>query len=109
VDAAIRRGQAAGGADAADGERLDILPALERLGRELEALIAGAPAGGGEEAAAEPAVAASTGPAARPEERRAELDRLLRVELETQGIVVTGREVARVVAAATGKGIEWTG
>src|SRR6266536_4615198 len=34
------------------------------------------------------------------EERRAELDRLLRQELERQGIVVTGGDVARVVGAA---------
>ena len=43
------------------------------------------------------------------EERRAELDRLLRAELERQGIVVSGRDVARVVGAAVGKGIEWAG
>ncbi len=43
------------------------------------------------------------------EERRAELDRLLRQELERQGIVVTGGDVARVVGAAVGKGIEWAG
>jgi ATP-dependent Clp protease ATP-binding subunit ClpA len=43
------------------------------------------------------------------EERRAELDRLLREELERQGIVVSGKDVARVVASAVGKGIEWTG
>jgi ATP-dependent Clp protease ATP-binding subunit ClpA len=43
------------------------------------------------------------------EERRTELDRLLRAELERQGIVVTGRDVARVVGAAVGKGIEWAG
>jgi len=40
-------------------------------------------------------------------ERRAELDRLLRQELERQGIVVTGRDIARVVGSAVGKGIEW--
>ena len=43
------------------------------------------------------------------EEQRAELDRLLREELERQGIVVSGKDVARVVASAVGKGIEWTG
>src|SRR6267142_1909203 len=43
------------------------------------------------------------------EERRAELDRLLREELERQGIVVTGKDVARVVESAVGKGIEWAG
>src|SRR5437773_4550082 len=49
-------------------------------------------------------------PADRPlDERRAELDLLLRHELERQGIVVTGRDVARVVGVAVGKGIEWAG
>ena len=43
------------------------------------------------------------------EEQRDELDRKLREELERQGIVVTGKEVARVVGVAVGKGIEWTG
>jgi ATP-dependent Clp protease ATP-binding subunit ClpA len=107
VDAAVRRGQA-GSRDADDGESLDIPSALERLGRELEALIAGAPAGVAD-TTAEPAVRSPAEAAARPEDRRAELDRLLRIELETQGIVVNGRDVARVVAAATGKGIEWAG
>ena len=36
-----------------------------------------------------------------------DLDRLLRQELESQGIVVGGPDVARVVGAAVGKGIEW--
>ena len=40
-------------------------------------------------------------------ERRAELDGLLRAELEHQGIVVRGQDVARVVGTAIGKGIEW--
>jgi hypothetical protein len=40
-------------------------------------------------------------------DRRAELDGLLRAELEHQGIVVRGQDVARVVATAVGKGIEW--
>ena len=109
VDAGIRRAQAGGRSDGGEGERLDILPALERLGRELEALIAGAPAGESGDVTTEPAVRPAADSAMRPEDRRAELDRLLRVELETQGIVVGGRDVARVVAAATGKGIEWTG
>jgi ATP-dependent Clp protease ATP-binding subunit ClpC len=108
VDAVIRRAHAGGRADDGEGERLDILPALERLGRELEALIAGAPTGETGDVTTEPAVRSSAEPV-RPEDRRAELDRLLRVELETQGIVVGGRDVARVVAAATGKGIEWAG
>ena len=54
---------------------------------------------------------AAEAPARPPtlDERRADLDRLLREELERQGIVVTGRDVARVVGAAVGKGIEWAG
>jgi len=109
VDALIRRGHAAGRTEGGEGEPLEILPALERLGRELEALIAGAPAGGTGDVTTEPAVRSSAEAAVRPEDRRAELDRLLRVELETQGIVVGGPEVARVVSSATGKSIEWTG
>ena len=61
------------------------------------------------------ATAAVTRPAARPPdrpsvtlaERRAELDQLLRAELEHQGIIVRGQDVARVVGTAVGKGIEW--
>ncbi len=43
------------------------------------------------------------------EERRAELDALLRAELESQGIVVSGHDVARVVGSAAGQRIEWAG
>jgi len=43
------------------------------------------------------------------EERRAELDALLRAELESQGIVVSGHDVARVVGSAVGQRIEWAG
>jgi hypothetical protein len=43
------------------------------------------------------------------EQQRDELDRKLRAELERQGLVVTGKEVARVVGMSAGKGIEWAG
>jgi len=43
------------------------------------------------------------------EERRSELDALLRAELESQGIVVTGHDVARVVGVAAGQRIAWAG
>jgi cytidylate kinase len=43
------------------------------------------------------------------EEQRDELDLKLRQELERQGIVVNGKDVARVVGHAVGKGIEWAG
>lgn len=42
-------------------------------------------------------------------DQRSELDRLLHEELERQGIVVSGKDVARVVESAVGKGIEWAG
>jgi len=107
VDAAIRRGLATRPADG-DQEPLDILPALERLGRELEALISGGGADAATDVATQPAAdtASSTSPL---EAERAELDRLLRVELEAQGVVVSGQDVARVVASGTGKEIEWAG
>ncbi|MGH7521752.1 MAG: hypothetical protein ACREMI_10770, partial [Gemmatimonadales bacterium] len=61
-----------------------------------------------EEAPPPPPAAASP---RRPslEDERAELDWKLRAELERQGIVVTGKEIARVVGVAVGKGIEWAG
>jgi len=107
VDAAIRRGLATRPADG-DAEPLDILPALERLGRELEALISGGSADAATDVATQPA-AGTTSSASPLEDERAELDRLLRVELEAQGVVVSGQDVARVVASGSGKEIEWAG
>ncbi len=107
VDALIRRGLTHD-EDRPLEEPLDFLPALERLGRELEALLSGS-AGPESGVATEPAVQREERPSARLADRRAEVDRLLRVELEAQGIVVTGQEIARVVAAATGQRIEWAG
>ena len=54
-----------------------------------------------------PPVAAHSRPLPTLAERRAELDDLLRRELEHQGIIVGGQDVARVVGAAVGKSIEW--
>jgi ATP-dependent Clp protease ATP-binding subunit ClpA len=108
VDALVRRGLTHE-EDREVEEPLDFLPALERLGREIEALLAGSPAAGRGGAAPDQAARPTASPPARLGDRRAEIDRLLRVELEAQGIVVTGQEVARVVAAATGKRIEWAG
>jgi len=74
---------------------------LERIGAELDRMLSGT---------GRPAPAADSGVAATTlGDRRAELDRLLRAELESQGLVVTGREVARVVGMAAGKEIEWAG
>jgi ATP-dependent Clp protease ATP-binding subunit ClpC len=109
VDARLRREPAKGAATDADEDVLPDLAAMfERIGRELEAMLGGerretAPPGGEAVSTAPPRRAPSL------QEQRNELDRLLRAELERQGIVVDGADVARVVAAAAGKGIEWAG
>jgi ATP-dependent Clp protease ATP-binding subunit ClpA len=102
VDAMIRRGGTREAAEQGSAEDLvaEIFPVLERIGEEIEKMLGGQ---------AKPATAR---PADRPTatlaDRRIELDALLRAELESQGIVVNGQDVARVVAMAVGKGIEWT-
>src|SRR5204863_1833165 len=93
----------------------EIFPMLERIGAEIEERLGGsgrqaAATGGkgaGDATETVPPVAAPSRPLPTLAERRAELDQLLRQELENQGIVVGGQEVARVVGAAVGKGIEW--
>src|SRR2546422_437880 len=64
---------------------------------------------GGRSVEEQPSPTSTTLPKPPPtlSERREDLDRLLRQELESQGIVVGGQEVARVVGVAVGKGIEW--
>ena len=109
VEALTRRGLTE---ERASNEPLpDLATVLQRFGEDLHDLLGGRPVG---RSAEEPADA-SDRPAAAPsgrsslEEQRAELDRLLRAELERQGIVVGGKDVARVVGVAVGKGIEWAG
>jgi ATP-dependent Clp protease ATP-binding subunit ClpC len=108
VEAMIRRGMTE---DASAEEPLpDLATVLQRFGEEIEQLL-----GGGEarRRAANETATNESPPATAPrrplEEQRADLDRRLRVELERQGIVVTGKDVARVVGVAVGKGIEWAG
>jgi len=106
VEAMIRRGLTE--ERAPDEPMPDLATVLQRFGEELQELLGG-------EGRRKTADASSPSPASadvrRPplEEQRAELDRLLRAELERQGIVVTGKDVARVVGVAVGKGIEWAG
>src|SRR3989442_781514 len=90
----------------------DLATVLQRFGEEIEQLLGGRPAGRtAETAPEEKADRSSDRQTVRPslEEQRIDLDRRLRAELERQGIVVTGKEVARVVSVAIGKGIEWAG
>ncbi len=105
VDALLRRG-AKGNAPA---EALpDLATMFERIGHEIEELLG---AGGREKSTDATAASAPSPPppASSPQDRRDELDRLLRAELEAQGVTVTGQAIARAVGAAVGKGIEWAG
>ncbi len=105
VDALLRRGAKG---DARDEPLPDLATVFARIGHELESLLGGSSRESvAADAAASPRPAPP--PPATPQDQRNELDRLLRAELERQGIVVGGRDVARVVSAAVGKGIEWAG
>jgi ATP-dependent Clp protease ATP-binding subunit ClpA len=87
----------------------DLAAVLAQLGDELNELLGGE---GRRKPADEDEPPPASADVRRPqplEEQRAELDRLLRAQLERQGIVVTGKDVARVVGVAVGKGIEWAG
>ena len=117
VDAMIRRGltHEKPQQEPADDLVAEIFPMLERIGAEIEKMLGGkgrqeAAEGGkasGKTTETVPPVAAHSRPLPSLADRRAELDQLLRRELENQGIVVRGQDIARVVAAAVGKGIEW--
>jgi len=115
VEALIRRGLTEEEGEPAPEEPMpDLATVLQRFGEEIEELLGGgrrAKAGEGGDAAPPPSPAP---PPDRPpppslEQQRDELDRKLRAELERQGLVVTGKEVARVVGMSAGKGIEWAG
>jgi ATP-dependent Clp protease ATP-binding subunit ClpC len=111
VDAMIRRGlthEQQPLAEPAADLAAEIFPMLERIGAEIERMLGGEPARR-PGTAPSPAAPAAPRPTGTLAERCAELDRLLRQELERQGIVVRGPDVARVVGAAVGKGIEWQG
>jgi ATP-dependent Clp protease ATP-binding subunit ClpA len=109
VDAMIRKGAVRETPEQAAAEDLvaEIFPVLERIGEEIEKLLGGE----GRAKAVDGGSPSTALDRPRPPlaDQRSELDRLLRAELEHQGIVVSGQDVARVVAMAVGKGIEWTG
>jgi len=118
VDAMIRRGLTHEAAAPAPPDDLlvEVFPILERIGEEIEKMLGGPGRSkaveGGEDKAADGAAPPSTAlhrPRPSLSDRRSELDRLLRQELERQGIVVAGKDIARVVSTAVGKGLEWAG
>src|SRR5882762_1538074 len=112
VEALIRRGLTEEEGSAPEEPMPDLATVLQRFGEEIEELLGGrrrskADEGGRREEPPSPAPDSSRPPSL--EQQRAELDQKLRAELERQGLVVSGKEVARVVASAVGKGIEWVG
>ncbi len=118
VDAMIRRGlthEQQPRQEPAEDLMAEIFPMLERIGTEIEKMLGGGGQGrsgevrGGRSVEEQPPPTSTTLPKPPPtlSERREDLDRLLRQQLESQGLVVGGQDVARVVGAAVGKGIEW--
>ncbi len=116
VDALTRRGLAHEQPrdEPADDLVAEIVPMLERIGVEIEKMLGGERRSRSVEErggrSAEPPPPTSTTlhrPPPTLADRRAELDELLRRELEHQGIVVRGQDVARVVGVAVGKVLEW--
>ncbi|HEU5260168.1 MAG TPA: hypothetical protein VFU41_01965, partial [Gemmatimonadales bacterium] len=115
VDAMIRRGltHEPSRTESQDDLMAEIFPMLERIGAEIEKMLGGKgreeAVGGGKGTETVPPLTAPARPLPTLAERREELDQLLRRELEHQGIVVGGQDIARVVGAAVGKSIEWQG
>jgi ATP-dependent Clp protease ATP-binding subunit ClpC len=100
VDAMIRRGltREPGAAELAP----DFAAVIDQVVADFRELLGGAPA-------PTPSDVPAPRPAQTLQERREELDRLLRAELESQGLVVTGHDIARIVGAAVGQRIAWAG
>ena len=111
VEVAMRRGTAE--QEAPPEEPMpDLATVLQRFGEEIEELLGGrrrTKTGESEAEPAPPSPAPDRPPPPSLEQQRDELDRRLRAELERQGLVVSGKDIARVVGLAVGKGIEWTG
>jgi ATP-dependent Clp protease ATP-binding subunit ClpC len=106
VDALVRKG---GGETAVAEPTPDLAAVLDQVVADFREMLGG-PAGS-RAGAPETPDAAARQPASppSPQDRRDELDRLLRAELEAQGIIVTGTNVARVVGLGAGKDIQWAG
>ena len=104
--------------DAFEAFAREFVPALERIGAEIERLFGGPRTGArrhGRTAAQADERTADRRTGGRPPprpaeslaERRDRLDRELRRGLEQLGIVVRGADIARAVGVAVGKRIEW--
>jgi ATP-dependent Clp protease ATP-binding subunit ClpA len=110
-----RQAQAAGGERPQAAPQLDRIArdgfaVLERLGAELEAAFAKPPAPVGASAGPAPSpvpTASATSDASPTRALRAELDIDLERQLQEDGIVVRGHDVARVVGLMTGRRVEW--
>src|SRR5436190_1798990 len=84
----------------------DLAAVFDQVVADFREMLGGGSRGKAGEGGAPPPTSSDLPP--RPptlEERRSELDALLRAELESQGIVVTGHDVARVVGVAAGQRI----
>ena len=102
--------ETAGGPDPLERFARDGFAALERIGAEIEAMIAGAPTEAptrpvGRETAAPPPPARPA--PAGPSRTLAELDTELAARLSERGIVVRGHDVARVVGLSVGRSVAW--
>src|SRR5256885_8357623 len=109
VEAAMRRGSTEEETAAPEEPMPDLATVLQRFGEEIEQMLGG---GEGRRRTPKEEPPEPSGDVRQPpplEEQRDELDRKLRAELERQGLVVTGKDIARVVGLAVGKGIEWAG
>jgi len=91
------------------------LAALERFGLELEAAFTGAPAPAPAATAPVPEAKPATPPPAAPppsngapnRARLASVESELQRRLVEEGLVVRAPDIARVVAVATGRTVEW--
>src|SRR5881396_729439 len=95
VEALIRRGLTEEEGMTPEEPMPDLATVLQRFGEEINELLGGE----GRRKTPEDEPPPTSGDLRRPsalEQQRAELDRRLRAELERQGMVVTGKEVARL-------------
>jgi ATP-dependent Clp protease ATP-binding subunit ClpC len=111
VEAAMRRGSVE--EERAPEEPVpDLATVLQRFGEEIEELLGGRRRPRADEGGESPSPPSAAPDHPRPsslEAQRSDLDQKLRQELERQGLVVSGKDVARVVGVAAGKSIEWAG